>query len=105
MRLTVAIVAWLAVVLALALAGCDGVRAVDVAASDAAADAQTVDRLPTSPAVEASAAASDAAAPRDVHEAASCAAWSSPPYCASCRDARGVCMCGALPCCDQHCQS
>jgi hypothetical protein len=37
--------------------------------------------------------------------APTCAAYTSPPYCASCRDSRGVCRCGALPCCDQHCQS
>ncbi len=41
----------------------------------------------------------------EVKPAPTCAAFSSPPYCGSCRDARGVCYCGALPCCDQHCQS
>jgi hypothetical protein len=36
---------------------------------------------------------------------AACNVSTSIPYCASCRDARGVCLCGALPCCDQTCQS
>jgi hypothetical protein len=42
----------------------------------------------------------------DAREAGpSCAPAPSAPYCSSCRDARGVCWCGRLPCCDQHCQS
>ena len=41
----------------------------------------------------------------DSTPAPTCATYSSPPYCSSCRDSRGVCRCGALPCCDQACQS
>lgn len=101
---------WLVVVgvlvVCFALAGCGSVTTAAVEGNDASQDGRELAPEMGSMVPESPRDAGPVSTPGEGGTAGpACAPWTSPPYCSSCRDARGVCLCGALPCCDQHCQS
>jgi hypothetical protein len=97
---------------ALSLAGCGSISlAPDASEPRGAVDGVAVSASPDTAARSSGAPDTGHDASPDIDGAArladvkSCELYTSPPYCSSCRDSRGVCRCGALPCCDQYCQS